>query len=239
MEKTKVKSPGARRGRPALKPGSPKRSSINTRYRAETKQRLEAEAQNAGRSLSEEIEFRLDQSFRDADTLVEALGGRDTYDGLRVLGSVAAQIKTRTGKTVADEKTRFAILFAWKRLVIDWASPVEWIADLERLSDEMPDAPKRPETPARGGLLVPPASEAEWEDYREKLLKFEKDQETFFIAFDEYKDALGKIKDEVMNAVGVGEEVLGLLSDQEKWEMSHAASLHPPRPPLDPPPQAG
>ncbi len=63
MAKTAVKLSGARRGRPALKLGSPKRSSFNTRLRTEIKQQLETEAQIAGRSLSEEIEFRLRWSF--------------------------------------------------------------------------------------------------------------------------------------------------------------------------------
>ncbi len=72
MAKTAVKSPGARRGRPPLRLGSPKRSSFNTRLSAEIKQQLETEAQIAGRSLSEEIEFRLRQSLQqEADS-----GGR-------------------------------------------------------------------------------------------------------------------------------------------------------------------
>jgi hypothetical protein len=61
-----VESTGSRprRGRPP-KGGEGKRASFNTRIRDSLKQRLEAAAANAGRSLSEEIEFRLERSMDD------------------------------------------------------------------------------------------------------------------------------------------------------------------------------
>ena len=215
MAKTAVKSPGARRGRPALKPGSPKRSSFNTRLHTEIKQQLETEAQIAGRSLSEEIEFRLGRSLQqEAD-----FGGRQLHGLLRLLVGAAEIIQARTGKSASDDwKTGLAIGHAWKRLIHDWLPrpPAEWIAEVKLLSDAMPDAPERPEAPARGGLLVRPATDEEWEAYREDSQNFEKDLETFLIAFDEHQAALRKIQDEVKKAAGIGEEALGLLSGQEK-----------------------
>ncbi len=183
------------------------------------RERLEREAADSGRSLVQEVEFRLERSFRDEDALIEAFGGRYTYDVLKVMGSVAAQIQTREGKTAADWKTGLAVGYAWKRLIHDWLPrpPAELIAEMERLSDNIPDAPERPEMPARGGLLVSRASEEKWEAYREELQNFEKDQDTFFIAYDEHKATLRKIQDEVKKAAGIGEEAaLGLLSDPEK-----------------------
>jgi len=53
---------GLRRGRPP-KDGEGKRASFNTRIRAALKQDLEAAAAAHGRSLSEEIEARLEQSM--------------------------------------------------------------------------------------------------------------------------------------------------------------------------------
>ena len=55
----------ARIGRPPLTPGRPKRSAFNTRIRAELKDRLTGRAVECGRSLSEEIERRLELSFDD------------------------------------------------------------------------------------------------------------------------------------------------------------------------------
>ncbi len=215
MAKTTVKSPGARRGRPALKPGSPKRSSFNTRLRGETKQRLEDEARIAGRSLSEEIEFRLEQSFRDE----AAYGGRNTNDVLKVMGAVAAHVQTRTGKSASDDwTTGLAVRHAWKRLIHDWLPrpPAEWIAEAEWLSDAMSDAPERPKEPIRGGLLVPRAPDEEWETYRRRLQKYQKKLETFLIEYDEHLTAFRKHKHEFNKALEIGEEALGLLSDQEK-----------------------
>jgi hypothetical protein len=52
------------RGRPPRKMGEPKRTSFNTRLRQSLRQYLEAAATQNGRSLSEEIEYRLEQSTR-------------------------------------------------------------------------------------------------------------------------------------------------------------------------------
>ena len=59
-----------RRGRPP-KGGEGKRASFNTRIRDSLKQQLERAAAEAGRSLSEEIEFRLEQSFLEESTVAE------------------------------------------------------------------------------------------------------------------------------------------------------------------------
>ncbi len=215
MAKTAVKSPGAQRGRPALKLGSPKRSSFNTRLRTEIKQRLETEARTAGRSLSEEIEFRLERSFQqEAD-----FGGRQLHGLLRLLVGVAEIIQERTGKSASNDwKTGLAVGHAWKRLIHDWLPrpPAEWIAEAEWRSDAMSDAPERPREPIRGGLLVPRAPEEEWEAYRERLQKYQKKLEAFLIDYDEHMAAFRKIQIEVKKAAGIGEEALGLLSDKEK-----------------------
>jgi hypothetical protein len=59
---------GARkRGRPPLPPGQGKRASFTTRLRAALRDRLKEAAANEGRSLSEEIEFRLELSFLTKD----------------------------------------------------------------------------------------------------------------------------------------------------------------------------
>jgi hypothetical protein len=60
-----------RRGRPP-KAGAAKRGSFNTRIRDAVKARLEDAARKAGRSLSEEIESRLERSF-DQDRMAEIL----------------------------------------------------------------------------------------------------------------------------------------------------------------------
>src|SRR5580704_9417230 len=70
-EKTMVQ--GNLRGRPPLDPGVAKRASFNTRLRPALKLALETAAKQEGRSLSEEIEFRLEQSLDDERHLADAL----------------------------------------------------------------------------------------------------------------------------------------------------------------------
>ncbi len=225
MAKPAVKSPGARRGRPALKLGSPKRSSFNTRLHTEIKQQLETEARIAGRSLSEEIEFRLGRSLQqEADS-----GGRELHGLLGLQVGVAEFIQARTGKSASDDwQTGYAIHHAWKRLIYDWLPKprAEWIAELERLSDDMPDMPvppNPPKEPIRGGLLVPRAPEEKWEAYEAERQDFIKKAEKYFAestkckrVYDQNKAALRRKLDEFNKALEIGEEALGLLSDQEK-----------------------
>jgi hypothetical protein len=64
---------GKQRGRPRLEPGIAKRGSFNTRLRPALKLALETAAKQEGRSLSEEIESRLERSLDDERHLVDAL----------------------------------------------------------------------------------------------------------------------------------------------------------------------
>jgi hypothetical protein len=64
---------GKQRGRPRLEPGIAKRASFNTRLRPALKLALETAAKQEGRSLSEEIEFRLERSLDDERHLADAL----------------------------------------------------------------------------------------------------------------------------------------------------------------------
>jgi hypothetical protein len=64
---------GKQRGRPQLEPGKAKRASFNTRLRPALKAALETAAKQEGRSLSEEIEFRLEQSLDEERHMADAL----------------------------------------------------------------------------------------------------------------------------------------------------------------------
>lgn len=84
-----------RRGRPPLPADQRKRASINTRLRPPLKERLEARAAEHGRSLSEEIESRLEQS----EQIYESFGGYDTYRFMQLLGGTIFEIEQTTGKS--------------------------------------------------------------------------------------------------------------------------------------------
>ena len=202
-----------------------RRKTTSTRITPETRGQIEEAAAQSGRSLAQEIEFRLEWSLQqEADS-----GGRQLHGLLRLLIGAAEIIQARTGKSASDDwETGVAVRHACKRLIHDWLPrpPAEWIAEMERLSDDIPDAPvppKPPKEPIRGGLLVPRAPEEKWEAYEAERQDFLKKAEKYFAesteckrAYDQYKTALRRKLDEFNKAVGIGEEALGLLSDQEK-----------------------
>lgn len=117
-----------RTGRPP-KAGVGKRSQFNTRLSSDLKQKLEAEAQAVGRSLSEEIETRLSGSFtrerRESEIASQAIGGihasfggKESLDRLLLFHQWAAlAIGPGWHKTT---KSMEETLGAWKALIELW-----------------------------------------------------------------------------------------------------------------------
>tara|TARA_Y100000310_G_scaffold3997_1_gene4910 strand:- start:160 stop:483 length:324 start_codon:yes stop_codon:yes gene_type:complete len=100
----------------------------------EIRSSLEAAADRNGRSVSKEVEVRLEQSFQSEAAQRDALGGDDIYSLLKLLGSVAALIKSQTGKSWGDWKTAVAIRVAWKSLIAEASPkpPKKWEAAIKR-----------------------------------------------------------------------------------------------------------
>lgn len=95
-------SPPAKRGpgRPPKPPGEAKRDFYQARIRGALKKRLEEEAALQGRSLSEEIEVRLEQSVSNADLRAE----------YGPAGAVAAAI---IGRTLAELNRAVPFPLTW------------------------------------------------------------------------------------------------------------------------------
>lgn len=82
-----------------MKAGEAKRSSFNTRLRTEVKDQLSVEASNSGRSLSEEIEWRLEQSLLEKDTKYKEFGDKQHYELGRMLMWSVIFVEDFTGKS--------------------------------------------------------------------------------------------------------------------------------------------
>ena len=93
-----------RLGRPPKGPYEDKRKTLSTRITSNLRTRLEEAAEETGRSLSQEIEFRLEQSFKDDEAVHEALGGKHVYALMRLLGSAVLIIETGTDKRWRDDR---------------------------------------------------------------------------------------------------------------------------------------
>ncbi len=86
-----------KRGRPPLPPGEGKRASFNTRLRMALKKRLEEEAVQNGRSLSEQIEFRLERALHDEDAFYRQFGGKLRYRQMQLVAILIDAVEEKMG----------------------------------------------------------------------------------------------------------------------------------------------
>uniref|UniRef100_UPI00398C5087 TraY domain-containing protein n=1 Tax=Methylorubrum thiocyanatum TaxID=47958 RepID=UPI00398C5087 len=111
--------------RRAFPKGTGERISLSTRTTAAIRDRLEEAAQHSGRSLSQEMEFRLAESFMADDIvehstrlvrerelpLVDNLGGPETFSLLEDIASLAAGVEADQGKRWFESPELRAQLF--------------------------------------------------------------------------------------------------------------------------------
>ena len=117
MPRQAIKKTGRRGPRPRG-PFADKRKTLTTRITNKTRENLDAAAKATDRSLSQEIEFRLERSFLqdDADNRVReavlegiwtSFGGIIIFRTMRLMASMIQAIEQTTGKTwLKDPKTR-------------------------------------------------------------------------------------------------------------------------------------
>ncbi len=114
----RAKTGKRKRGRPALKPAQRKRSNVTIRFRDETKTNLQRAASAAGRSLSEEIEARVEQ-WREYD---RQFGGKELHSLFRMMGATAQIIEERKGQScTTDFDTFLAVKASWLQLMSNFS----------------------------------------------------------------------------------------------------------------------
>ncbi len=86
--------------RAKLPPGEGKRVPLNMRTTRELRERLEKEAADSGRSLTQEVEHRLKQSFSDPDARLQGFGSEDRLKLLRSLALAVDMVEATTGKDI-------------------------------------------------------------------------------------------------------------------------------------------
>jgi len=170
-----ISKPG-RRGRPPLKSGEAKRASFNTRLRNALKEQLEMYARSAGRSLSEEIEVRLERSC----DRTESLGGME-YEALFAMMAAAARvIDMRLGKSpFSDPEAAGPARYAWRE-IIDSLMPspneAELVKELAKEQDQLMNdisnmkLPRLPDPIEYSGI----EQDAQFVRFRNELLQYER-----------------------------------------------------------------
>ena len=95
--------------RAKLPPGEGKRVPLNMRTTRELREKIEKNAANSGRSLVQEVEHRLEQSFQNEraqqnqsraiqNAFFEGLGGREHYPLLVLVGSAVRMVEESSGQ---------------------------------------------------------------------------------------------------------------------------------------------
>ena len=118
-----------KRGRPPLPQGEGKRHPLNIRTTKEMRDRLEAAATASGRSLAQEVEFRLEASLSNEkkdelthqvlmDNIYEQFGGRDIYSLMELLARAIRLVEYETKKSwLNDTETDDQVQVAWKAIL--------------------------------------------------------------------------------------------------------------------------
>jgi Arc-like DNA binding dprotein len=200
-----------RLGRPPLHDGASKRAQFNTRLRQEVKKRLEQAAASAGRSLSEEIEHRLEQSLRDE----EVAGGGRLHSLFRLLGGTAGLIEEHRGAAFLDDYETFvAVSKAWQKIlnaVRPAATPEfsQWIADI---GPEPPLAPEPPRYPTGKGLMgLPQPSEEALRLYERQQAEYEQNLAKWQVTIQDYRRRLNERVEHFKDLERFGEQVADAL----------------------------
>ena len=103
-----------RRGRPSLPKGEGKRHAIGLRATADLRRKLEEGARQSGRSLSQEAEFRLENSFRDDGRITETFGGDLAFKIMRALAAVVPVVNSiRGGDWLQDAPVFDDVIGQW------------------------------------------------------------------------------------------------------------------------------
>ena len=107
-------------GRPPLPPGERRGASMGFRPTPQIRAKLEQAAHENGRSMSQEVEARLEASFLDEEARDREMGGKELHALFRLLGAAAEIIEARTGKICSEDwDTGMAVFSAWQRLLVD------------------------------------------------------------------------------------------------------------------------
>ena len=86
-----------------LPPGEGKRVPLNMRTTRELRGDIERAAADSGRSLVQEVEHRLKQSFSDPDARLQGFGSEDRLKLLRALSLAVDMVEATTGKDIFSD----------------------------------------------------------------------------------------------------------------------------------------
>ena len=198
-----------RMGRPPLPPGKRRGASMGFRPTPEIREKLEEAANANGRSMSQEVEHRLEQSF-EGD---EALGGRQFRAMFSLFGNAAVLIEQQTGKAhFEDWYTYVAVRNAWQHLIAGFgpSPPAEYhAAFMEAAAAPVPKFPMPPTPPAPPGssLGTYHQYEQQCKDYDAAVAVYEKES----AVYEKAGEALRRSNETTQAQIALGKDVAASL----------------------------
>jgi hypothetical protein len=173
-------------GRPTESPTGPKRVALSMRTTQAVRDRLDAARSESGRSLAQEVEFRLGRTIDIDDAMEREFGSVQTQTIFRAMASALARVESKTGKPWnTDWDTGAAVANSWRNIVKEYMPDIP--EDLRADSDSVGPgvAPSKPVTkykpPKKPGLgtfdeVIEPSAD-EWAIYEKELAKHAKKQQ--------------------------------------------------------------
>ncbi len=158
---------------------------------------LEESSENNGRSLSQEIESRLERSFAIDDHVTTQFGGPEKYQVFRMLSAASETIQFRTGKSwLADEDTATSVNMAWQILIDDLLPSMSPEKVSEKIVNASPLAsiPEMPEKPLHPfeGTFASRLANMSGSDIEKHDKEFENANATYGAEMDKYEQALAR-----------------------------------------------
>jgi len=184
-----------RRGRPPLPKEEGKRFALALRVTGPMRRALEEAANSSGRSISQEIELRLEQTFSNE----KVFGGDAMLGLLQMLAGAAAMVEARQGgkRWTSDWDTYQAVRRAWETIIqsLTPRTPPKLLATA--LSHPGP-SPKRPtqRKEAFGGALFALGTDAlENERYLKELREWREKAKLYAAEMAEQEKHIAELKD--------------------------------------------
>ena len=160
-------------GRPALTPEKKKLPPVGFRPTPGLKAILDQAAEVNGRSLSKEIESRLERSVQSD----EAMGGGRLYALFRMMGAAANLVEAGMGKEWSEDiDTYLAVKEAWLPLIEDASPPITqwWMDNLEAVEHDPPLEPSQLSSLSEKDEKARAAYESQMRKFRREMKAFQR-----------------------------------------------------------------
>lgn len=196
---------GKRRGRPTLPPEQRKRAPVQFRTKPAFRAKLQHAADEAGRSLAQEAEFRLERSFDHA----EIAGSSEWYGTAISLVKLAQAIERRTGKSpFKDWKSGQAIRKAWQKMAAFTFAPMPegmMPAAPSIVTMDLPTLPPAPQSFPGSSLVTQEYEERREAEHDAEMVKFQNEYQEKYAeqieAFQAYLESREEYEKKVQNMV--------------------------------------